>query len=103
MFSYDRGRSAVARVDQDGNVLSYSYDGAGRLARLTDGSGSLIASYAYDPSGRLVTKTLGNGVYSTYGYDAAGNLVSLVNLQARRFGPLAVSTIRTTPSAVGLR
>jgi RHS repeat-associated protein len=42
----------------------------------------LLVDYDYDPAGRLSKKTLGNGVYSTYAYDAAGHITSLVNLRA---------------------
>jgi len=35
--------------------------------------------YDYDAAGRLVRKTLGNGVYTTCEYDAAGQLTTLVN------------------------
>ena len=46
---------------------------------MTDGTGTLIVHYEYDAAGRLSKKTLGNGVYTTYDYDAAGNVLHLVN------------------------
>ena len=46
---------------------------------MTDGAGNLIVDYDYDSAGRLERKTLGNGVYTTYQYDAAGNVRLLVN------------------------
>ena len=52
---------------------------SGGLERLTGNSGAEIVRYAYDQAGRLSSKTLGNGVYSTYEYDAAGQLVRLEN------------------------
>jgi YD repeat-containing protein len=49
------------------------------LSGLTDGSGNSIISYSYDSAGRLSGEIKGNATYSTYTYDAAGEIVSLVN------------------------
>jgi YD repeat-containing protein len=46
---------------------------------MTDETGAPIVQYAYDAAGRLERKDLGNGVYTTYDYDAAGQLLQLVN------------------------
>ena len=78
-FDYDAAGRRTFRQDQDGNVVNYIYDAIGRLDRMTDGTAALIVDYDYDAAGRLSRKTLGNGVYSTYQYDAAGNLLHLVN------------------------
>ena len=71
---------------QDGTntrTTNYSYDSLGRLDKLTDGSGNLIVDYDYHPvSGQLVKETNGNGTYTSYSYDFAGQLISLVNAQA---------------------
>ena len=40
-------------MDQTGYTVNYSYDAAGRLAGLTDGSDDPIVSYTYDTAGRL--------------------------------------------------
>src|SRR5262249_35671617 len=69
-------------TDQDGHVVHYAYDPIGRLDTMTDGTGALIVHYEYDAAGRLVKKTMGNGVYTTYEYDAAGNVTHLVNLRS---------------------
>ena len=71
---------------QDGTNIyttNYSYDSFGRLDRLTDGNGNLIIDYDYHPvSGQLIKETNGNGTYTSYSYDLAGQLISLVNAQA---------------------
>ena len=66
-------------VDQDGFTVNYTYDALGRLSKLTDGSGNLIVQYTYNNLGQLAEKLNGNGTYTTYAYDAAGNLTSEVN------------------------
>ena len=77
-YSYDAaGRKA--QVNQDGFIVDYSYDSSSRLQRITDGNGGLIASYSYDGLDRLQRQDSGNGTYTTYQYDAAGDLLHLVN------------------------
>jgi RHS repeat-associated protein len=78
-FQYDAAGRRTQRTDQDGNVVNYFYDAAGRLDHMTDGTSALIVQYVYDGAGRLSRKALGNGVYTTYTYDAAGNVLDLVN------------------------
>ena len=64
-------------------TTNYSYDNLGRLDKLTNGNGNLIIDYDYHPvSGQLAKETNGNGTYTSYSYDLAGQLVSLVNSQA---------------------
>ena len=79
-FGYDEVGRRIRREDQDGNVLKYAYDTAGRLDQMTDGLDALIVDYDYDTTGQAIRKTLGNGVYTTYDYDAAGQVIHLVNL-----------------------
>ena len=52
---------------------------AGRLASLTDGEDNLIVSYQYDEVGRLSREDKGNGTYTQYRYDLAGQLLSIEN------------------------
>ncbi len=77
-YTYDsRGREVQSR--QDGFIVNYAYDAVGRLERLTDSSGALIASYTYDSIGRLLRQDDGNGTFTSYAYDAAGQLLHLLN------------------------
>ncbi|MFO0875988.1 MAG: RHS repeat-associated core domain-containing protein [Gemmataceae bacterium] len=78
-YTYDAAGRRTHMVDQDGFTVHYAYDGIGRPAQLTDGSGALIVEYTYDGAGRLARKTNGNGTYTTYEYDAAGQLLHLIN------------------------
>ena len=78
-FTYDTAGRRASSLDQLGHRLDYHYDPAGRLERITDTGGSEIVQYHYDDAGRLDRKELGNGVYTTYQYDAAGQLLRLDN------------------------
>jgi RHS repeat-associated protein len=78
-FGYDAGGQRTQMVDQGGFTVNYQYDAAGRLAGLTDGSGNRIVAYTYDAAGRLSRKDMGNDTNTTYAYDLAGNIKSIVN------------------------
>ena len=85
IYSFDKlGRKTRIEVQDDTktHTTNYSYDDLGRLDQLTDGSGNLIVDYDYHPvSGQLAKETNGNGTYTSYSYDLAGQLISLVNAQ----------------------
>ncbi len=78
-YSYDAGGRRTQMVDQTGFTVNYTYDAAGRLATLADGTGALIDQYTYDAAGRLKREDKGNGTYTTYEYDLAGDVLHLVN------------------------
>jgi YD repeat-containing protein len=79
-FFYDRGGDLRTRmVDQSGFTVVYSYYDDGSLKELRDGQNNLIVHYDYYLDGRLRRKDLGNGTYTTYEYDPAGELLHLVN------------------------
>ena len=78
-YTYDLAGRRIQMVDQDGFAVNYGYDSLGRLAVLTDTVGTDIASYSYNAAGWLERKDLGNGTYTTYAYDAVGQILSLVN------------------------
>jgi len=78
-YTYDEAGRLVQRTEQDGFTIGYSYDEASRLARVADGSDATIVRYAYDPSGKLSRKELGSGAFTTYSYDAAGQVTEQVN------------------------
>jgi len=78
-FEYDALGRRINRSDQLGHEENYSYDSLGRLDAMTDESDSLIVDYDYDVAGRIVKKTLGNDVYTTYGFDDTDRLITLSN------------------------
>ena len=81
-FTYDAAGRRTQVVDQLGFTVNYAYDTTGRLASVTDGGGNLITRYTYDAIGHLVRNDDGNGTYTTYGYDANNQMLSLVNFAA---------------------
>ncbi|HNQ24642.1 MAG TPA: RHS repeat-associated core domain-containing protein [Phycisphaerae bacterium] len=78
-FTYNAAGRRASSLDQTGRRLDYHYSDAGRLERMTDENGAQIVRYEYDDAGRLARKIVGNGVYTDYTYDAAWQLISLVN------------------------
>lgn len=56
-------------------AVSYGYDADGRRTSMTDASGT--SSYVFDTFGELTSQTNGAGARIGYGYDPAGNVVSL--------------------------
>ncbi|WP_426702618.1 RHS repeat-associated core domain-containing protein [Rhodanobacter sp. Col0626] len=62
--------------DALGHLTSYtSYDGAGRVTRITDANGVNI-DMTYTPRGWLATRIVG-GATTTFGYDAMGDVTSI--------------------------
>jgi RHS repeat-associated protein len=82
-YQFDGEGRRTQLVTQDGagsRTVNYSYTTLGQLDRLTDGAGNLIVDYDYAPvTGQLQRETNGNGSYTTYGYNPAGELTSVVN------------------------
>ena len=78
-YSYNANGQRTQMVTQDGSIVNYSYDSAGRLKSLTDAAKATIITYDYDAAGRLARETNGNGTYTNYTYDKVGQLVNLVN------------------------
>ena len=66
-------------VDQSGCDGQLLLQRPGQLSGLTDGSGHSIVAYTYDATGSLSQETKGNGTYTKYTYDAAGDTLSIVN------------------------
>jgi RHS repeat-associated protein len=99
-FAYNAAGHRTSMVDQTGFTVNYGYDSVGRLSGLTDGSGNQIVTYTYDANGRLRLKTNNNGTYTTYQYDADGNVLSLINYAAG--GGTINSSFAYTYNALGL-
>ena len=75
MFTYDL-MDGLTRVDYpDGNYVSYSYDNACRLTKVTTPFGS--TSYEYDLLDRLTRVVDRNGYATVYEYDANGNRIAV--------------------------
>ena len=79
-FSYDSWNRIRKMVYPDGETVTYGYDRAGQLNRMTsekDGyTYDFITDMTYDVYGNIATKTYGNGTSSRFTYDAVGNVVN---------------------------
>ena len=70
------------------NSWTYSYDAAGHITSISDGTE--VWSYTYDAQGQLLTETLENGddvEVWTYTYDTGGNLRSVSHEFPNNIGP----------------
>jgi RHS repeat-associated protein len=78
-YTYDVAGRRASMLDQLGHRTDYHFGADGRLQSLTDENSALIVQYNYNTAGQITNKMLGNGVYTTYAYDAAGQLLELAN------------------------
>ena len=65
---YDAVGDLVARIDPNGNVTSYTYDGTHHLTKVEYPDGG-VTTYAYDDAGRLVRKEDPNGSVFSLSWD----------------------------------
>jgi RHS repeat-associated protein len=75
--SYDAAGNRTRSTLPDGRVINYTYDALNRLTR-TDFPDGSSHSVTYRTDNRKAAETDPRGVVTTYGYDAAGRLVSVV-------------------------
>ena len=78
-FTYNAAGQRTQMVDQTSFTTNYTYNADGWLSQITDASGNPIATYYYCNCGHLKKQVNGNGTYTTYDYDADGDLIDLVN------------------------
>jgi RHS repeat-associated protein len=122
-FAYDAARRmsssnglAIARDDDGrvvsvtygpGKVVTYAWDGRGRLASVSDWAGGGM-TFTRDATGRAVSATRSNGVGTTWEYDADGHLTAVRHgtlatvLLARDGAGNVVSADRTVPAEADL-
>ena len=68
-YLYGPSGERTRMTTDDGLIINYSYDSAGRLEVIRDGSNQLIVQYSYDARGLVTGETRGNASYSAYAYD----------------------------------
>ncbi|MEI7831644.1 MAG: Ig-like domain-containing protein, partial [bacterium] len=78
-YTFDAVGRRTQMVDQSGYTIKYAYDTAGRLQKLSNAANLSLAEYAYNTADQVAKKTLGNGAYTTYEYDSAGQLLHQIN------------------------
>ncbi|MCM1524507.1 MAG: polymorphic toxin-type HINT domain-containing protein [Ruminococcus sp.] len=72
---YDDKGNTLATTDALGNDIDYAYDGKGQLTSVTDEIGAYM-NMTYDGEGNVISATNGAGTVSQFTYDADGNCTS---------------------------
>ena len=76
-YSYDGRGNLLSAIDADSSV-TYTYDNADRLTKVTYGVGRYV-EYGYDNAGRRTRMANGDGLVVNYGYDDLGQLAQLTD------------------------
>ncbi len=101
--SYD-GAGRLTGIAQGSRSIAYAYDAAGFLTSSTDPFGR-TTTYDHDAAGRVTAETRADGRTIRYAYDANGNLLSVTppNRSAHLFSYTSTDRMETyTPPDVGL-
>lgn len=75
--SYDAAGNRTQTRLPDGRLIGFTFDALNRRTRIDYPDGSALVT-TYRPDGRKATETDPRGVVTTFGYDAAARLVSVV-------------------------
>ncbi len=83
-YTYDRLGNILTLANPDNSAIRYFYNDAGQLETVeqNENGGSysfIISNFDYGPTGKITFKEFGNGVTSTYTYDAT-KLYRLTNI-----------------------
>ena len=78
-YGYYQGGKRAIVSDQNGYVLQYTYDAAGRSSGMQDYAQKPFITYTYDLPGRLVHSDMGNGTATIYGYDALDRVTNITH------------------------
>ncbi|MHC1765845.1 MAG: RHS repeat-associated core domain-containing protein [Verrucomicrobiia bacterium] len=104
LFEYDSLDRMTRLVYPDQDEVRYEYNHRGMVERIIGGpAGTILSGSDYSPANQQVRVAYGNGVQSTYAYDARARLAQLVTQQGADQPPLlhlgyafdAVSNLRT--------
>jgi len=63
-YTYDGEGRLIKVTKPDNTTISFDYDANSMLTAVRDNEGKILESYTYDPSGRGITATRANGVES---------------------------------------
>jgi RHS repeat-associated protein len=70
-YSYNLAGMLATETYPTGRVLTNSYDNAGRLSQISDGTTSFASSVTYAASGAMLSETWGNGAVRSVAYNNA--------------------------------
>lgn len=77
-FTYDYTNLLLSTTDPLNHPVTMTRDVLGRITTVTNGRGGKI-DFAYDADGRFTKKAYDGTTAATYGYDAEGNLTTVVD------------------------
>ena len=77
-YTYDAAGQLTSMTLPGGNTVTYQYDHAHRLSKVSDWLGN-FALYRYDAAGWPLSVTVSGGPVTVYQYDAAHNLRAIVS------------------------
>jgi len=70
-YSYNLAGLLATETYPTGRVLTHSYDNAGRLSQISDGTTSFASGFSYAASGGMLAETWGNGAVHSLAYNSA--------------------------------
>jgi len=100
-YDYDAASRRTSLTWPDGFSVHYSYDSTGALNDILESSdtGPMLVSYTYDGLGRMISLDRGNGRSTTFGYDDAWRLNLLdhagINSTSFTYNPASQIASRT--------
>lgn len=77
-IAYDPAGNLSSRTEANTHKTSYDYDANNRLITVTASDGASKTRYGFDEVGNLKTRTDANNHMTSYGYDAANRLTSVL-------------------------
>jgi len=79
-FTYNPWNEVLTLTDGKNQTTSWTYDSYGRVTNKVDAANNLLLTYQYDPLDRLTNRWSVAKGNTAFGYDAIGNLTSVVYL-----------------------
>jgi len=70
-YTYNYVGQVTSETYPSNRVVSYSYDNAGRLSTVSDGTTTFASNFGYAPSGAMTSETWGNGAVRSLAYNSA--------------------------------
>ena len=85
-YTYNLAGQLATETYPSGRVLTRSYDNAGGLSQISDGTTTFASNFTYSASGGLLSETWGNGAVHSLSYNSALQ-VSQIKLKQSSSGP----------------